>query len=94
MNNEYKSKFQPIKEIYEFIKSFITAIIIAFLFRSLAYDPYHIPSGSMKPNLIEGDYIFVSKFTYGYSRYSFPFGLNIFYLPNHQTLYLKKLKKN
>ncbi|MFN7038674.1 MAG: signal peptidase I [Alphaproteobacteria bacterium] len=67
-----------LKELLEISKTFIGALILAMLFRSFVYDPYHIPSGSMKPNLIEGDYIFVSKFAYGYSRYSFPFGPNLF----------------
>lgn len=59
---------------WELIRSLIIAILLATLFRSFAYEPFHIPSGSMKPTLLEGDYIFVSKPSYGYSRYSFPFG--------------------
>ncbi len=62
----------------ESIRSFIVAIIIALVFRSIAYEPFHIPSGSMLSTLYEGDYIFVSKLSYGYSRYSFPFGVKIF----------------
>lgn len=60
--------------VIELIKSFGIALILALTFRSLVYEPFHIPSGSMKPNLLIGDYIFVSKYSYGYSRYSFPFG--------------------
>jgi len=63
---------------YEYVKSFIFAIVLAVLFRSFLIEPYSIPSGSMHPTLLEGDYIFSTKYSYGYSRYSFPFGLNIF----------------
>jgi signal peptidase I len=63
---------------WEMIKSFLVAILIALIFRSLAYEPFHIPSGSMLSSLYEGDYIFVSKLSYGYSRYSFPFGIDFF----------------
>lgn len=62
----------------EMIRSFLFAIFIALVFRSVAYEPFHIPSGSMLSTLYEGDYIFVSKLSYGYSRFSFPFGPKIF----------------
>ena len=51
------------------------ALIIAILFRSILFDNFHIPSGSMKNTLLIGDKITVSMFSYGYSKYSFPFGL-------------------
>ncbi|MDX1401164.1 MAG: signal peptidase I [Kiloniellales bacterium] len=54
------------------------ALIIAIVVRTFAYEPFNIPSGSMKPTLLIGDYIFVSKFSYGYSRYSLPGSLNLF----------------
>lgn len=60
------------------IMPYVLAIIAAILFRAFVYQPYYIPTGSMKPNLLVGDYIFVSKFSYGYSRYSLPFGLDLF----------------
>lgn len=62
----------------ETIRTVVIALLIAMTFRSLAFEPFHIPSGSMKSNLLIGDYLFVSKYSYGYSRYSFPFGFNIF----------------
>jgi signal peptidase I len=61
-----------------FIKTLIVALICAGFVRSFFFEPFHIPSSSMKPNLLIGDYIFVSKYSYGYSRYSFPFGFNLF----------------
>lgn len=63
---------------YEGLRSFTYALLVALVFRSVAYEPFHIPSGSMLPTLYEGDYIFVSKLSYGYSRYSFPFSLKLF----------------
>lgn len=60
------------------IRTFLFALFLALVFRSFAYEPFHIPSGSMKSNLLIGDYLFVSKFSYGYSRYSFPFSPRLF----------------
>ncbi len=57
------------------IRTVIYAVLIALLVRTVAYEPFNIPSGSMIPTLLVGDYLFVSKFSYGYSRYSLPFGL-------------------
>jgi signal peptidase I len=53
----------------------IYAVIIALGVRTAAYEPFNIPSGSMIPTLLIGDYLFVSKFSYGYSKYSLPFSL-------------------
>ena len=60
------------------IKTIVYAILIAVVIRSLWFEPFKIPSGSMYPTLYVGDYLFVSKYTYGYSKHSFPFSLPLF----------------
>ena len=61
------------KKIIENIKVLIYAIIIATIIRSLLFQPFYIPSSSMEPNLLIGDRLFVTKYSYGYSRHSLPF---------------------
>ncbi len=62
----------------ESIKIILQALAIAMVVRVFFYQPFNIPSGSMKDTLLVGDYLFVSKLSYGYSRYSFPMGYNLF----------------
>jgi len=62
----------------ETIKTVFWAVAIALLVRTFAYEPFSIPSGSMLPGLLVGDYLFVSKFSYGYSRFSFPWSPKLF----------------
>jgi signal peptidase I len=64
--------------IVETVRTVVYAVLIALFVRTVAYEPFNIPSGSMVPTLLVGDYLFVSKFSYGYSRYSLPFGLPLF----------------
>lgn len=59
----------------ETIKTVAYALLIALIIRTFFFQPFNIPSGSMENTLLIGDYLFVEKFAYGYSRYSFPFGL-------------------
>jgi len=60
-------------KIIENIKTLFYALLIALVIRSFLYQPFYIPSSSMEPNLLIGDRLFVSKFSYGYSRHSLPF---------------------
>ncbi|WNJ98551.1 signal peptidase I [Thalassospiraceae bacterium LMO-JJ14] len=69
----------------ETLRTVIYAVLIALSIRVMAFEPFSIPSGSMIPTLLVGDYLFVSKYAYGYSRYSLPFGLPL--LPAERVMF-------
>ncbi|MFV2092495.1 MAG: signal peptidase I [Hyphomicrobiales bacterium] len=62
----------------ETVRVIIHALLLALVVRTLLFQPFNIPSGSMIPSLLIGDYLFVSKYSYGYSRYSIPFSPPLF----------------
>jgi len=64
--------------IAETMRVIFHALIIALVIRTFLFQPFNIPSGSMKETLLVGDYLFVSKYSYGYSKYSFPLSPNLF----------------
>ena len=66
------------KSIIENIKTLFYALIIAVIIRSFIIQPFYIPSSSMEPTLLVGDRLFVTKYSYGYSKHSFPFSPPIF----------------
>ena len=63
------------ESVIETVKTVVYALLIALVIRTFLFQPFNIPSGSMEATLLVGDYLFVEKFAYGYSRYSFPWGL-------------------
>jgi signal peptidase I len=65
-------KLKEKEDMGEFFKTALIAVVLALVIRSFLYEPFNIPSGSMKPTLLVGDYLFVSKPAYGYSKFSFP----------------------
>src|ERR1700731_3027464 len=77
MATKAKTKRKPSAWV-ENIKTFVYAGLIAVVVRTVAFEPFNIPSGSMIPTLLVGDYLFVSKYSYGYTHYSLPFSPPVF----------------
>ena len=69
---------RPTGTLVENVKTIVYAILIALGVRTIAFEPFTIPSGSMESTLLVGDYVFVSKYSYGYSHYSLPFSPALF----------------
>ncbi|MEI9987105.1 MAG: signal peptidase I [Aliidongia sp.] len=65
-------KVKQEESILDIIKTVVSVVAIVLVVRTFVFEPFNIPSGSMKPTLLVGDFVFVSKFSYGYSKYSFP----------------------
>ena len=78
VSEEIKSLILDKKFFTDNAKTLLIALLIAIFIRSLFFQPFYIPSSSMEPNLLVGDRLFVSKYTYGYSKHSFPFSPNLF----------------
>jgi signal peptidase I len=64
--------------ILETVKVVVQALLIALVVRTILFQPFNIPSGSLVPTLLVGDYLFVSKYSYGYSKHSIPFSPPVF----------------
>ena len=81
-NNKDSSKINGVlgRKLGHDVSMFLLALLLSLIFKTFFFQPFHIPSGSMKPGLLVGDYIFVNKMSYGYSKYSLPFQMPL--IPN------------
>ena len=77
------------KFIIDNLSTLFYALIIAIIIRSVLFQPFYIPSSSMEPNLLVGDRLFVTKYSYGYSKHSFPFSPNV----SNNRLFFKQPKR-
>jgi len=75
---ETPKKSGAVHETIEIVKTVVYALLIALVLRVIFFQPFTIPSASMEPNLYEGDYVIVSKYSYGYSKHSIPFSPPVF----------------
>ena len=97
---ETKPKKTGAAETWETIKTVVYALAIAFVIRTLLFQPYTIPSASEEPNLYQGDYIIVTKWSYGYSRHSILFspplfkGRIFFHAPTRGDIVVFKLPRD
>ena len=78
MIKEHQEEQKKEESLGDTLKTVFWAILIAVTIRTFLYEPYKIPSGSMYPTLQVGDFLFISKYTYGYSKHSFPFSFPTF----------------
>ncbi len=78
MSKTEEAKDKSHESGWETVKVILQALLIAFVIRTLFFQPFNIPSGSMKPTLQIGDYLFVNKLAYGYGPYSFNMNIGLF----------------
>lgn len=78
MSDDAKTREKKEGGFWDTVKVLVEALLIALVIRTFLFQPFNIPSGSLIPTLLIGDYLFVSKYSYGYSKHSFPFSPDLF----------------